>query len=300
VPVAAPTLSQIRAQVASIKKHFPDAHAIGIHSMGRWTGASEMQDGDTLYVIEQCDSPLALRVALRREQPKAATKILLTSLDEKDLAEDIRLRLAKRRLFHIDSWQVLQTVFQAHAVDPRLTRQPWMTECLLEFATQGDCPAAPGGFLDIETVWAFLLDRGLGLGVSRPDLPSVLKWSLDPVNVQRFRDLNPDFRDATVEWLAQFTGPASRIVLRCVQVNERPDALSVGLAAQVVFHPQADGKLDKAVGRMEERYFGGQTAKKGLIKRWSDAALDRLLVTGVKPASEFLDDMTCNRRAVNA
>jgi hypothetical protein len=284
VPAVAPTFSQIRAQVASIRKRIPEAHTIGIHSPGRWTGESEMRDGDSLYIIEQCDSPLALRIALRRERPEAATRILLTSLDEADLAQDIRVRLAKRRLFHIDSWQVLQNMFQAHAVDPRLTRQPWMTECLLEFAAQGDCPAAAGGFLDLETVWAFLLDRGLGLGVARPDLPSVLKWSLDPANVQRFQALRPDFRDSAVEWLAQYADPASRIVLRCVQANERPDALPVGLAAQVVFHPQAMGKLDKAVGRMEERYFGGQTAEKDLVLRWSTAALEvvRLQLTEEK------------------
>ena len=279
-----PTFSQIRAQVASIKKRIPDARTIGIHSMGRWTGESQLRDGDILYVIEQCDSPLALRMALRREQPDAATKVLLTSLDERDLAQDIRVRLAKRRLFHIDSWQVLQTLFQAHAVDPRLPRQSWMTERLLDFATHGDCPAAPGGFLDLDTVWAFLLDRGLGLAVARPDLPSILKWSLDPLNVQRFRDLNPEFRTATVDWLAEFTDPASRIVLRCVEASERPDALPVGLAAQVVFHPHARGKLDKAVGRMEERYFGGQTVAKDLILRWSSGAREvvRLQLTDAK------------------
>ena len=38
---------------------------IGIRAPGRWTGERTKQDGEETYVIEQCDSPLALRIALR-------------------------------------------------------------------------------------------------------------------------------------------------------------------------------------------------------------------------------------------
>ena len=39
---------------------------IGIRAPGRWTGERVKRDGDETYVIEQCDSPLALRIALSR------------------------------------------------------------------------------------------------------------------------------------------------------------------------------------------------------------------------------------------
>ena len=61
----APTFSQIKAQVAAIRKKLPEARVIGIRSPGRWTGGRTRQDGEETYVIEQCDSPLALRIALR-------------------------------------------------------------------------------------------------------------------------------------------------------------------------------------------------------------------------------------------
>ncbi|MCK5861491.1 MAG: BREX-2 system phosphatase PglZ, partial [Candidatus Hydrogenedentes bacterium] len=142
------------------------------------------------------------------------------------------------------------------------------------FATQGNCPAAPGGFLDRETIWAFLLERALGLSVARPDLPAILKWSLNPINVQQFRELNDEFREAAVEWLVQVADPAARIVLQCVQDNASPNALAVGLAAHVVFHPRTQGKLDKAAGKMEEKCFGGKNAAENILLRWSAAALD--------------------------
>ena len=55
----------------------------------------------------QCDSPLAVREALLRPIEEGATKVLITPLlYETDLGSAILLRLAKRRLFQIDSWQI--------------------------------------------------------------------------------------------------------------------------------------------------------------------------------------------------
>jgi hypothetical protein len=59
-----PTFSQIKAQVTAIHQKLPHARTIGIHAAGRWTGEAERRDGTHVYVIHQCDSPLAVRVAL--------------------------------------------------------------------------------------------------------------------------------------------------------------------------------------------------------------------------------------------
>ena len=88
-------------------------------------------------------------------------KVLITGLDEKDLSEDILIRLAKRRLFPIDSWQIVKTLFQAKVIDPRVRQYHWIADELLEGSQT--YPPAPGGFLDAETVWPILLERRIGL-----------------------------------------------------------------------------------------------------------------------------------------
>lgn len=269
-----PTLGQLKAQVAAIRQRKPDAKVIGIRTPSRWTGVGEARDGAQTYVIRQCDSPLAMRVALREPVAPEATKILITPLDDCDLAEDILLRLAKRRLWPIDSWQIVRTLFQARGVDPRLTRQAWIAEWLLEQASTEGYPAARGGFLDVDTVWTVMLEREVGLTADPPDLTTLLKWSLEGERTARFREAGKEFQQGAIEWLAERAGPVATLVLETTLRLDRPDAVALGLLLGVVYHPEAVGKLDRAIGKLEERYLGGATPAPRLLERWSAAATE--------------------------
>ena len=271
---AALTFGQIKAQVATVRKHNAHERVIGIRARGRWTGERCKPDGNESYVIEQCDSPLAMRIALRENTPADTIKVLITSLDEKDLGEDILLRLAKRRLFGIDSWQLVSAQFQAQTIDPRVSRHAWIAEHLLEVNSGEDLPPAPGGFLDAETVWAVLLERQLDLGSDQLDLLALLKWSTEAGHVDRLHATPAPFRQAMRDWLVQQLGPVATVILDCMLSQQRPDALAVGLAAGVVFNQDIRGRLDKAAGKMEERYLGGQTPDTGQVERWSAAATE--------------------------
>jgi hypothetical protein len=55
---------------------------------------------------------------------------------------------------------------------------------------------------------------------------------------------------------------------------DRPDAVPLGLAAGVVCHPAAAGKLEKATGKLEERFLGGKSPDASLMQRWSTAATE--------------------------
>lgn len=270
---AAPTFSQIKAQVAAIRQKVHKARVIGIHTTGRWTGERFKQDGQERFHIEQCDSPLQMRIALQ-DDDGAATKVLITSLDEKDLGDDILVRLTKRRLFPIDSWQIVKTLFQARTIDPRVIRHGWIAECLLDAIPTDSFPPAPGGFLDAETVWPILLARQIGLVNDRPDLLALLQWCIDADNVERFQAAPEPFRQAATEWLTYQAGPPAAAVLSCVVSNTQPEALAVGLAAGVVFNRQAAGRLDRAAGKMEERYLGGLTPDGDVLDRWHTAATE--------------------------
>src|SRR5712691_4658476 len=270
---AAPTFSQIKAQVTAIRQKVANARVIGIRAAGRWTGERLKQDGQETFLIEQCDSPLHMRMVLQ-DADGAAITVLITSLEEGELGDDILVRLARRRLFPLDSWQIVKLLFQARTIDPRVTRHGWMAEYLLEAIPADGFPPAPGGFLDAETVWPILLDRHMGFVTDRPDLLALLQWSINAESVERFQATPALFSQAATAWLTHQAGPAAEAVLQCVSSNKRPDALAIGLAAGVVFNGAAAGQLDKAAGKLEERYLGGKTLDAGIIDRWHAAATE--------------------------
>lgn len=290
---ASPTFSQIKAQVAAIRDKLPKARVIGIQSTARWSGQPVQQDGDHAYAIYQCDSPLEMRFALREPTNEATTKVLITSVDEKDLSDDILLRLAKRQLFPIKPWQIVRTLFNAHAIDPRLSAHPWIAEALLELIPPQGYPPARAGFLDAETVWPLLLRQAIGLTEDAPDLTSLLKWSLGAESILRFQHGSHEFRDGAVTWLTEKAGPSAEVLLRSVEQMKRPDAVAVGLAASVVFHPSAAGQLDKATGKLEERYLAKQSPNAELMQRWSTAATE--VVRGLRHTDAKLYRQTLHR-----
>ncbi len=271
---AAPTFSQIKAQVAAIPEKSREGKAIGIRSFERWTDEPVKRDGDRVYRIHQCDSPLAMRIALRQPVAEPGTTVLITPLDEKDLSDDIKLRLAKRRLFVIDSWQIARHLFNARAVDPRLTGHAWIAETLLESVPTGGFPPARAGFLDAETVWPLLLRQMVGMAAEVSDLTSLLKWTLDADGASRFRRASQQFRQGMIAWLSEKVGPVAEVVLHCVERSDGLEAVPLGLAAGIVLHPNAAGKLEKAAGKLEERFLGGESPDAGLMLRWHTAATE--------------------------
>lgn len=271
----APSFGQIKAQVAAIRQHknYANSKAIAIRSKGRWTGAVEQHDGTERFLIYQCDSPLAMRIALRSGNENV-TRVLITALDDQEIGDDILTRLKPRKLVSLDRWQVVKSLFQARSVDPRLSQHSWIADTLMELIPlQGFAPVA-SGFLDAETVWPILLTQVIGFDAPFADLAGVLKWSIQPSNVTQFRDATPAFRDAATEWLTNIAGPAAAAVLQCVACQERADALAIGLAAGVLYHRAAAGKLEKATGKFEERYFGGACPEPSVIERWAAAATE--------------------------
>ncbi len=280
--LTAPSFSQIKAQVAAVRQRVPQAKVIGIRSPGRWTGEAIEHDGDLGYSIHQCDSPLAFRLALREPTDEQITKVLITNLEEQDLGDDVLLRLAKRRLFQIDPWQIVCSLFEARAVDPRLTKHAWIAESLLELIPRAGYPAARGGFLDAETVWPLLLKQAIGLRAESPDLTSLLRWSLDAEATSRFRGCPEPFCLGAASWLTEKAGPVAEMLLHCVERLDRPDAVPIGLVAGVAYHPAAIGQLEKAAGKLEERFLGGKSPDAEQMQRWSIAATG--VVRGLRSA----------------
>jgi len=290
VTQTAPTFKQIKAQVAAIRKKIPHAHTVAIQSKSKWTGNTRQEDAGETYLVHQCDSPLAMRLALR-EGAEGVTTVLITGLDELEIGDDIRVRLKPSKLVALDNWQIVKALFQARSIDPRITRHPWIAETLLELIPTEGYPPVASGFLDAETVWNILLKRVIELDADCPDLLTLLKWSTDISGIAKFRNAPAAFQAAATEWLVASAGPTVAIVLQTVASSDRPDALPIGLAAGVVFHPQAKGKLEKAAGKLEERYLGGCSPEQTVIDRWVAAATEvvRLQLSDKRQKQQLLE-----------
>ena len=288
-----PTFAQIKAQVAAIRKKLPGTKSIAIRCKTKWSGNSSYEDNGEVFQIHQCDSPLAMRLALR-ESGDEKTTVLVTDLDDHDISDDILVRLKPRKLIPLDSWQIVKALFQVRAVDPRVTRHGWMADVLMDLIPPNGYPPVATGFLDAETVWGIVLDHYLGLSGYSLDLLAVLKWSIDPKNIERFCSAPQMIQEATSEWLVSTAGPTVAAVLNCAarasKSNGLAEALPLGLAAGVVFNKATKGKLERAIGKLEEKYFDGHAPEYSIVERWSAAATEvvRLQLNDIRVKQSLL------------
>jgi PglZ domain len=276
----APTFSQIKAQVAAIRqKSNQGVPVLGMHTAGRWTDADQQSDGDDLYRIHQCDSPLAVRLALREHDPNVTVHVILTSLGPEELGTDILLRFAKRKLFKVDRWSIVKSLFDATMVDPRLTQHNCLADYLMQWMPPQGYPSVASRFLDAETAWNILLKECLGLTSDRLDLISLLQWSTIPENVERYQQAPQDFQEALLDWLNKTVGEAAPAILSCCS-TQNADAfnpLTVGLALDILFHPDASGKeIERAIGKLEANFPNSSIDIQPLAHIWSNSALDVL------------------------
>ena len=268
----APTWPQIKALADRVREASSSVRVIGIRSPGRWSGDEIMVDGDSRYRVIQCDAPIEFRMALRDVSEDLAATVLITPLDDTQLGEDIRVRLAGRKLKTVDPWRIVRELFRASRIDPRVAAHRWMADRLLKIAPASGYPPVPGGVLDADRVWSILLRDELGMADGAPDLLALLSWSADAENAARWRAADEPFRAAATDWITRTAGPAGAAVLRCVSVNENPLAPAVGLALGVFLAEGAEGKLDKPAGRLEA-WTGTPDLSPALARRWHDAAV---------------------------
>lgn len=276
---AAPTLQELHAHAEEILARARGARAVGFRCQGRWTGAADQVVGHRQYRIAQCETPLAVRLALRGT-PADSVALILTWLDDTDLGDDIRLRLAKSKLFRLDPWNAVLAAFQARTLDPRLSGLRWLPSALLELVPRDSIPPARGGFLDAEVVWPLLLHHAWKLSADPPDLGALLRWSTDREAVGRFHSSSAELREGGLAWLEQQLGAVAGHVVRS---SAKIDGITLGVVVGILHHPLAAGTADRCLGKLEERFQLGQLAPE-TARRWGNLAAD--LVRGYPAGRE--------------
>lgn len=253
-----------------IREKCPNAIAIGIHTPHQWTGQPSYEEGSVKVEIVECCSPLAIRIVLQAPQHPDVMTVILTPCEETDLDEDILLRLAKRRLFPISPWQSVKEQFGAQFLDPRLQAYPWLADYLLNDLSRRNY-RVPAGVLDAETVWSIVLERELNIQEERPDLQSLLEWSLDSDAIARYQHSNPDIKTVIKNRFMETAGLAAEWLFTYLEQNESANPIAMGIVLDILCQPAGQGQLDRAIGKLEERYFGGQTFDANQLKPWPAA-----------------------------
>ncbi|MBM3956237.1 MAG: BREX-2 system phosphatase PglZ [Planctomycetes bacterium] len=269
-PSKAITFNQIRARVAALSRGRPIRRPVGIRSAARWLGEGVHVDGETTFFIAQCDSPLALRLALKAPPPAGKTgvvRVLVTNLDDAAISPDIFARLHRPRLFTIDRWSLVQQQFAAESIDPRLVKHDWLADAVVEHLGGTRTATAKSGFLDAETLWRDLLAATIGLSADLPDLAAILKWSLDTARVRRLRALAPELRAGIEEWLRSRAGDAAEFVFAVADKTDEPDAVPLALVAGVLTDRRVRSRTDRAIGKLEGLWFGNRTVGVAQLER---------------------------------
>ncbi len=289
MPVITP--SQVRAQVAAIRRRLPDATVIGLQAPGDWQGGAEVACGGTTFRVEPCVSDLQMREALLRHSGQPV--VLLTEMDESSLSDDVVIRLTKRRLFPLNRREMLRELFQAKSLDPQLLSWSWLVGALTERMPESGFPPVPGGTLDVETVWGVLLKLYLGLNEARPDLESFLMWTLTSESLAAMDAVAAEFRADLERWLEEGLGKAGTFVFAAIRAGRGADLAPLGLALGVIYASGAqDAALRDAAVRLEA-VFAGKKIPTDAAESWATAAaavIRKVFHTRGEPAGRTLLD----------
>jgi hypothetical protein len=203
--------------------------------------------------------------------------VVLTTLDAKDLGEDVLYRFARRRIHSLSPKEILCDLFKVRDIDPQLHALKWLAAALADARPDGGYPPPPQGTLDQETAWGAFLRCKLGFDTARPDLPGLLAWARSAEKIERWRKLEADAASASEQWVARFAGTESSWVWAALRRDAGVPVLTLGLVAGLLFNrSDLPSEIATARGAFEARYFEGLHLTPEAGKAFAGAALATL------------------------
>lgn len=286
-----PTTNQIATQVEAVLDRHAEARCIAIRSPARDAWPDSLMVRNRVFQVRWCASPLAARQALvEAEDVTLGGIVLVTRLGDAELGSDVMARLARGRVFQVERWDMVRQVFQANEIDSRLARRTWMAQALLEHLPAGGYLPVAGGFLDLDTAWKAVLKGTLDMEEARPDILSLLRWSMSSRRVARFGLLPDAAQPQVLEWIAECSGPVGELVMSCVASGHGLDALPLGLLCGVVFGPGSEGQPELAAASVRlERFTGNRRISLQHGRRWAESAAWLLRSVSPEEARPYLE-----------
>jgi len=284
------TAGQIQAQVSAIRKRIKNgAHAFAIRAPEGWAGPERLQIDGIEHLVLPCISDLQVREALLRAGDEEKPAVLLCSVSSDKLGDDVIARLAKRRVFTPQVRDILTELFSARIIDPRVLSTKALVEALLERVPVSGYKPVAGGTLDLQQAWAALIEQIFGVSIDGPSLTQLLEWSLDPVKTKALADLNPELKQAFVEWFSKSRGESIRFMMAAINAGAGADLVPLGLALGLVFLPELQKQTEYHAARARlEKSFGAREIDPESARVWFRAAESVVLPLLEKPNIQML------------
>lgn len=232
-----------------------------------WSGDDTILiDGQSLP-LRHCASPLDLREAL--SEPETRARVLLVSIPENHLGQDVLGRLHLHRLLHVDRWQLVQDAFDVSQVDPRLYAISWMPDMLLASAPKDRSTGA--AVLTYDEAIECCLAPVLGLSGESLDIEELLV-ACQPGS-ERWSALEDEPKTQFRQHLTARLGSLAAALLAVIEAGNGHAAVAIGLACEVLYAPAAahTQELRDARIRLEQR-LNGHRLKESDGRQWSNLA----------------------------
>jgi hypothetical protein len=269
------TESQIRAQVEAIRSKDSFSRAVALRSELPWMGAERLIIAGNAHRVVSCRSDLQLRDSLLDAERADEQLVALCQFEDSALGDDVRVRLAKARIFHPMASEALAGLFRikSKGIDRRILSCQPLVDALIEQAPLEGYPARPSGALDLQTAWTEVLGRALGNRAAVASIEGFLEASLQPALGKVLESLEAALRDAFFEWACLSLGTPFRWMRHLVERGQTMDLVPAGLVMGLVFSESTamTKELGAAQARLEN-WFDRATPEPSTSRAWGQAS----------------------------
>lgn len=290
------TLTQLAAHATRARQKADGPVTLAYHWPQPWNGVDRIKvDGNSLP-LHYCASQLEVREALCNKE-SATAQVLLVGLSEGEIGEDVRARLFRHGLLHVDRWQLVEHAFGVSSIDPRLFGMEWLPEALLNAAS--DQRATTAVTLSLDEAMATCLAPVLGTDAGSIDLEELLLACLrsDANWVSLAAEPKAQYR----KFLTQKLGRVAGVLLNTLDAGNGHAALAIGLACEVLYAPDAAKKPKLRDARVRlEQHLNGKSLPDPEGEAWAKLATRIVHSGGSAPARDSRDSEPGSRKKPRA
>lgn len=285
------TESQIRAQVEAIRTKDSFSRAVALRSEFPWAGAERLVIAGTAHRVVSCRSDLQLRDSLLEAERADEQLVALCQFEDSALGDDVRVRLAKARIFHPMASEALAGLFRikSKGIDRRILSCQPLVDALIEHAPLEGYPARPSGALDLQTAWTEVLGRALGNRAAVASIEGFLEASLQPALDKVLESQEKLLRDAFFMWAGLSLGTPFRWMRHLVERGRTVDLVPAGLVLGLVF--LESNTVTKELGAAQariENWFDRATPEPSTSRAWGQASVNVVRSLAARDGGSFL------------